>query len=248
MIKFLLYSNICVIFTRGFIFRQTYMMKYVIKLKHHSLYGCCKRLSYMDETFINVVKTKFDEVQRRDIWEESRWSYISNIENDDVGKAGEKAIQEFCNNSGIPAMIDGLTTKESGGGMGDGIINGCSVEIKTARLGSGSPSFQHELGEVPWKAEYMLFLDVSPSTFYVTIFPNFSEEFYKKSGTDNSVKCNPIFPTKSICWRKGAGAFKLDTTVKLNEKNIYTFCWNPERKWEEFAAFVNKIITPKTES
>ena len=220
----------------------------IIKLNRKGLYDYIKRFTHMDETFINVIKAKYDEAQRRDIWEDSKWSYISKIENDDVGKAGEKAIQEFCNQSNIPALIDGLTTKESGGGIGDGTINGRSVEIKTARLGSGSSSFQHELGEVPWKADYMLFLDVSPTTFYVTIFPNFCEEFYKKSGNDNSIKCDPIFPTKSICWRKGAGAFKLDTTVKINEKNEYTFCWNPERKWEEFAAFVNKIITPKTES
>ena len=202
----------------------------------------------MDDTFIKVIKAKYDEAQRRDIWEDSRWNYISKIENDDVGKAGEKVIQEFCTHSNVPAMIDGLTTKEIGGGIGDGTINGRSVEIKTARLGSGCSSFQHELGEVPWKAEYMLFLDVSPTTFYVTIFPNFSEEFYKKSGNDNSLKCGPMFPTKSICWRKGAGAFKLDTTVKINEKNEYTFCWNPERKWEDFGEFVNKMITPRIES
>jgi hypothetical protein len=203
----------------------------------------------MDDILIKLINDKYEQVQRRDIWGDSRWMGISKIENDDVGKTGEKTIQEFCNKSNIPATIDGLTTKEIGGGIGDGIINGRSVEIKTARLGSGSSSFQHELGEVPWKAEYMLFLDIGPETFYITIFENFSEEFYKKSGNDNNIKCNPIFPSKSICWRKGSGAFKLDTTVKINEKNdYYTFCWNPTREWEEFAEFVNKIIIPKTEN
>lgn len=30
----------------------------------------------------------------------------------------------------------------------------------------------------------------------------------------------PIFSNKSVTWRKGSGAFKLDTTVKINEENI----------------------------
>ena len=47
------------------------------------------------------------------------------------------------------------------------------------------------------------------------ILLNFDEEFYK-----SGAKCDPYFPTKSVTWRKGSGAFKLDTTVKINEENI----------------------------
>lgn len=67
----------------------------------------------------------------------------------------------------------------------------------------------------------MLFIDISPDCIYITIFNNFTEEFYKSGN-----KCIPYFPTKSITWRKGSGAFKLDTTIKINEDNIingYTF-------------------------
>ena len=48
----------------------------------------------------------------------------------------------------------------------------------------------------------------------------YSVEFYRKSGLDSNNKCEPYFPTKSITWRKKSGAFKLDTTVKINNNNI----------------------------
>ena len=137
-----------------------------------------------------------------------------------------------------------METKQLGGGVGDGVINGRSIEIKTARIGSGSPSFQHELGEVPWKADFILFLDIAPQTMYITIFPNFSEEFYKESGCDSRKKCGPYFPTKSITWRKQRGAFKLDTTVTINNNNKYTFKINDtNNNYTEFKNFVNGIIT-----
>jgi hypothetical protein len=60
----------------------------------------------------------------------------------------------------------------------------------------------------------MIFIDISPVCIYLTIFPNFNEETYK------SKQKLPYFPTKSITWRKEKGAFKLDTTVKINEANI----------------------------
>ncbi len=57
--------------------------------------------------------------------------------------------------------------------------------------------------------------------FYITIFNNFSEEIYKKGN-----KCNPYFSYKKYNMEKKVGAFKLDTTIKINEENIengYTF-------------------------
>ena len=89
------------------------------------------------------------------------------------------------------------------------------VEIKTAHQGSTSPSFQHELGEVPWKgSKYMIFVDIAPDCIYLTIFKNFEESTYK------SKEKLPIFPTKTVTWRKEKGAFKLDTSVKINELSI----------------------------
>lgn len=191
----------------------------------------------------NLINTKYEKKQKRDIWMNSKWKNISKLENDDVGNVGEQIINKFCKNANIISNIDGNKTKKIGGGIGDGEIKGRTCEIKTARLGSDGNSFQHELGEVPWKAEFIIFLDISPDKFYITIFKNFSEEFYQKSGIDSSNKCSPYFPTKSITWRKQKGAFKLDTTININEKNIYTFIIDDTiTDYSKFKLFVDKII------
>ena len=88
----------------------------------------------------------------------------------------------------------------------------------------------------------MIFFDIAPEKMYITIFPNFTEEFYKKSGVDSSNKCSPYFPTKSITWRKQKGAFKLDTSININEKNKYTFIIDTETDYSKFKSFVDNII------
>ncbi len=195
-----------------------------------------------------IIDTKYEEVKKRNIWEGSNFENISKVENDDVGKIGEKIINDLCKLSDLHAEIDGIQTKQVGGGCGDGIICFKSVEIKTARLGSDEKSFQHELGEVPWNAEYMIFLDISPNKIYITIFKNFTQEFYEESGKNNSIKCGPCFPTKSITWRKLKGAFKLDTTIIINEKNVKNnntyVIENNNLNIEEFRNYVNSVIPP----
>lgn len=120
---------------------------------------------------------------------------------------------------------------------------GKTCEIKTARLGSTGNSFQHELGEDPWKADYMIFFDIAPEKMYITIFENFTQEFYKKSGIDSTNKCIPYFPTKSITWRKQKGAFKLDTSININDKNEYTFIIDPiTTDYSKFKLFLDRII------
>ncbi len=188
----------------------------------------------------NIIDHTFEKKKKRNIWENSKWAHIAELENDDVGKVGEIIMQQFCIHTNIPAEIDGLKTKKLGGGIGDGIINGKTVEIKTARLGSDGKSFQHELGEVPWVADYMIFLDIAPEKMYITIFRNFEEKFYKQSGCNSKIKCKPYFPTKSICWRKQKGAFKLDTTIEINNKNTFTFTYDTHMNdWSKLREFIN---------
>jgi hypothetical protein len=194
---------------------------------------------------IDIINMVHEKKRKRNIWENSEWKHIADLENDDVGKVGESIIAEFCSRGSIPADIDGLKTKELGGGIGDGIINGKTVEIKTARLGSDNSSFQHELGECPWVAEYMIFLDISPDKIYLTIFKNFSQEFYKESGCNSKKKCVPYFPTRSICWRKQKGAFKLDTTVSINTTSQFTFTitnFHNSTNWNGLYEFINSHI------
>ena len=117
---------------------------------------------------------------------------------------------------------------------------GVPVEIKTAHQGSTSSSFQHELGEVPWHGgEYMIFIDISPDMMYLTIFKNFDEAIYKSG---EKLLC---FPTKSVTWRKQKGAFKLDTTVKINEQSVIdgqTIRISPATSNDDIASFIRRIV------
>lgn len=100
--------------------------------------------------------------------------------------------------------------KKSLGKCYDALINDKKIEIKTSSLGINQ-SFQHELGEKPWMSEYMLFIDIGLNCIYITLFKNFSECIY--------INKKKLFPTKIITWRKQKGAFKLDTTININEMN-----------------------------
>ena len=167
------------------------------------------------DIFIEMINIQKEKEEKIDIWKDSPYRDLVKLQSNNVGNVGEMYIQKICDSCGIKAEVDGLKTKELGGGCGDGFIINKSVEIKTSHRGSSTPSFQHELGETPWKSEFMIFLDVSPDCLYLTIFTNFNEDCYK-----NGNKCELYFPTKSVTWRKKSGAFKLDTTIKINEENI----------------------------
>jgi hypothetical protein len=200
-----------------------------------------------------IIDVQHKKEQALNIWADSPFKKISKLESNNVGIVGENFVQQICECHSIPAKINGTQTKERGGGAGDGIIRGRSVEIKTARQGTGkSASFQHELGEKPWHADFMLYVDVFPMGIYVTLFPNMTEEQYKTP----RFKC-PYFPTRSICWRKakidssgvkvGGGAFKLDTAVKLNEKasklaNPRTIKWTSPADDAKIVALINNVI------
>jgi hypothetical protein len=202
----------------------------------------------VEKALVNIVTTQYQRKEQRDIWKTSEWKHIADLENDYVGKVGESFLQKLCDDSNITASIDGTKTKELGGGCGDGIINGRTVEIKTARAGTGKTmSFQHELGETPWAAEFMCFIDIAPNKFYLSIFPNFSEEKYKSCS-----KCEPYFPTRSFCWRKKSGCFKLDTTESINDiqsklTENFTLAWNPDVEMSAISSFINRIVIPKNE-
>lgn len=204
-----------------------------------------KSITSIAEAMINE---QYIHNQNRYIWASSKFENISKLLNDDQGRAGEKIIKKMCEEAKIPANIDGTKTKKKGGGTGDGTIKGSTVEIKTSRLNSDKKKFQHELGHSPWKADYMLFLDISPKKIYITLFKNWSEEFYKKSSNDNKIKCTPHFPTKSITWRAGKGDFKLDTSIAINETSCslqHSFAVNVDDETlllSDFKKYVDGII------
>lgn len=169
----------------------------------------------LSNIFINLIQNQKEKEEKYDIWKNSIYKDLTRLQMNNIGIIGENFIQEICNNCDIHSKINGAKTKLRGGGYGDGFILNKSIEIKTSHQGSKNTTFQHELGETPWLANYMIFIDITPDNIYMTLFKNFDEEFYK-----SGKKCDPYFSTKSITWRKKTGAFKLDTTIKINEDNI----------------------------
>jgi hypothetical protein len=189
---------------------------------------------------IRIIQQQKEKEDKQDIWKNSPYKDLVKLQSNNVGNVGEELINHICKTTGIDADCNGAKTKKIGGGEGDGKIMSISVEIKTAHQGSSSPSFQHELGEVPWKAPYMIFVDISPECIYLTIFKNFAEETYK-----NKEKLIPCFPTKTITWRKKKGAFKLDTTVNINELNVasgHAIKITPTTPNDDIASFIRKIV------
>jgi len=198
----------------------------------------------MEESAHNMAIRIMDEQAKKeeenDIWKNSPYKKLVTLQSNNVGNVGEGLINSICKSQKIPVNCDGSKTKKIGGGEGDGTIMNSIIEVKTAAQGSTSPSFQHELGEVPWKAaKYMVFVDISPDCIYLTIFKNFDEATYKSK---QKLVC---FPTKSITWRKEKGAFKLDTSVKINEDSIingHAIKITPTTENEDIASFIRKII------
>lgn len=164
---------------------------------------------------ICIIQQQKEKEESLDIWEHSPYRDIVKLQRNNVGNVGENLINNICRASNISIDSTSAKIRRIGGGFYDCIIMGIPIEIKTAHLGSSSPSFQHELGEIPWKgSKYMIFVDIAPNCIYITIFKNFDEETYK-----GKIKLTH-FPTKTITWRKSKGAFKLDTSIKINEFNV----------------------------
>jgi len=189
---------------------------------------------------ISIIQQEKKKEEKQDIWQNSLFKDLVKLQSNNVGNVGEQLLNEICKSSGIDADCNGSKTKQIGGGEGDGKIMGIPIEIKTALQGSSSPSFQHELGEVPWKGgTYMIFVDIAPECIYLTIFKNFTEETYK------SKKKLLCFPTKTITWRKGKGAFKLDTSVKINEmsvENRHAIKITRTTSNDDIASFIKDVI------
>lgn len=192
------------------------------------------------QLFTELITVQKQKEEKKDIWKDSPFKDFVKLQSNNAGIVGEKFIQNICSITNISSNIDGTKTKQIGGGYGDGTINGKTLEIKTAHQGCTSDSFQHELGEMPWNADYMMFIDIAPYHIYLTLFTNFTEDEYKSGN-----KCSRCFTTKTITWRKGKGAFKLDTTVSINENNIIagnTFKITETTPYEEIKNFIINII------
>ena len=187
-----------------------------------------------------LITEQKNKESEKNIWKDSPYKDLITLQSNNVGVVGETFIQKICDSCEIEANVNGVKTKKIGGGIGDGVIKTSSTEIKTSHQGSSSTSFQHELGEKPWLSDYIIFVDFSPKCIYLTIYKNFTEDFYK-----SGLKCKPYFPTKSVTWRKKTGAFKLDTTIKINEDSIKKgdcIKITEDTDFNTIGEFINKVI------
>lgn len=171
----------------------------------------------IDNILLNLVEEQRIKEAKNNIWKDSLYYDLSKLQRNNIGIIGEKFIASLCKLTKIQTNFTNTSTNKH-------VINYIPIDIKIALQGSKTPSFQHELGEIPWKyAKKIIFVDISPMCIYITIFRNFSEETYKTK------KLLPIFNNKIITWRKNMGAFKLDTTPILvkNFRNFMVSTKNP---------------------
>lgn len=168
----------------------------------------------MNDLTFDFVKILNEEKKSQDyddrIWKDSPLEPIQYLKANNVGSFGEKIINLLCERMEISSNINGNKTKSQN--IGDGIINNKSIEIKTARMGKNK-TFQHELGEFPWKSDYLLFVDITPENVFIIIMKNFTQEFYLYDR-----KVLPYFENK-ILRRKKTGNFKFTLSLKQIQEN-----------------------------
>lgn len=208
--------------------------------------------------FLSVQNVAHEKSQDKNKWLGTAFEKLVGLSSDAVGKMGENYVAEMFRKyfPEADAHIDGSETKMRGGGHGDGTVKGWWVEVKTAKQGTANTSFQHEFSATPWKADYVMFLNISHSgnnlLIYITIFKNFTETFWKDAGTDSNIKFAPYFPSRSCTWRQKEGHFKLTTTIEINDKGCEKGCTYKIDPHDEeggtFREFVNfNIPVPKSE-
>ena len=91
---------------------------------------------------LKIINTQKEKEERLNIWKNSVYKFLPNLQSNNIGNVGEMFLGKICEVQGIDSDIDGTKTKKVGGGDGDGIINGKTIEIKTAHCG-GNLSYQH---------------------------------------------------------------------------------------------------------
>ena len=165
----------------------------------------CKDLG--SEIFVEMINIQKQKEEDSNIWNYSAYKNLIKLQSNNVGIVGETFMKKICDINEIEAYVYGSKIKNKA----DGLILDKSVEIKTSHRGCSGDSFQHELGISPWKANFIIFIDVAQTCIYITIFKNFSEEFYK-----SGKKCPQYFPTKSITWRNRKEEFKGEELFKEN--------------------------------
>lgn len=197
----------------------------------------------MSQSIIKIIEDEYNiQVECDCLWDNSPYKKINELKANNVGKVGEKILLQICIENNIKCTIDGSQTKQIGGGVcGDGFINNKSIEVKTARLGKGK-TFQFELGEHPWNANYMSFVCITPKNIYLCLLKNFTKDHYLIKNRTAKPYFNKKITRRKETSKDGSGAFKLT----LREQDIID-CKNKiiitnNLKDESIKNFIENII------
>lgn len=172
----------------------------------------------------------YNEENKFYIWRNSPFEMLDKLKNDCSGKAGEMLVEKLCKDGNVNySYNNGKTTPD---GCYDIIINKKKVEIKTAKLGK-QKSFQHECLRLSGY-DYLLFVDVCPHYYYLTIIPRFN------------LRLKSIIFGRKAHLRKGTNdVFKLDWNEKILKSTIqngYTIKVYDTTQLDELILFMNKNI------
>jgi len=184
--------------------------------------GCLQELSD------GVYKNSYESC----VWKSSPLESLDKLKNDYSGKVGELFVESICKKSEIPHVYSGGDTNSKDGTY-DIVIKEKKVEIKTAKLGK-QKAFQHESLRLTGY-DYILFLDVTPEDFYMTILPRFD------------LRNKSEILGKSAHLRKGSSdVFKLDFSEKLLTSLIekgYTLKVTETTTIEDLNSFIQSKIS-----
>jgi sugar-specific transcriptional regulator TrmB len=127
------------------------------------------------------------------IWKNSPLRLLNQLKNDCSGKTGELLIESLCKNGDIPYIYNGNVNSTDG--TYDILIKNKKIEIKTAKLGKHK-GFQHECLRVDGY-DYLLFLDICPTYYYITILPKFDLiplKIYNGTPVGRNYKSSAVLP------------------------------------------------------
>jgi len=191
-----------------------------------------------------LINEQYNKELKTSKWNNCKFYKLNTLKSNNVGIIGEQFLSECCKQNSIKSNIDGSKTKQKGGGYGDGIIKGKSIEIKMARLGV-SNTFQYELGEHPWKTDYIALIGTTPTNIiYLSLIKNFNENYYNSPRR----RVTPYF-NRAITKRKeggeNAGNFKLTLSEQRCKDSVsskYSIEIDIHTKFSKIGKYINKII------
>lgn len=215
----------------------TKILPFVEEFKNNEddIYFDCEETFEPDKKTFNIISNICDDLfftqKRKSIWNRSYLENIDELKIDYSGKIGELFIINMAEILNIPCISNGNINSKDG--TYDVILYSKKVEIKTARYGNVSKTFQHESLRNEG-CDYYMFIDLKPDYLYITILPKF----------DLNKKCEIIKRKPHL--RKGTtNVYKFDFTEKNLENALeknYSIKITEKTSLEELYDFIDNSL------